>query len=785
MLKTFYFLIFLLFSSNIFGQDVNVLLSNFETEKDSQKKSELAYQIALQYQQSGGYKKSIDYFQKSLQNAQTNPIFQANCYKKIINSYIFLQDYKEAIQTADLLLENLQTQNNQNETIILLNQISDYAQRSENYEKALKTNLNLEEIYKKQENKKELARIYNNLGVIYRRLNQPAKSLMYLNNAIKNSENISQNDQQIFTNINTGLSFLYANSFKRADEYFENAKQLVEKSEDQFTQASAYNYLAMADYLSDRNKNALENAEFAMQIAERNKDSENLLASYKILALIYQNEEDYKNAQDFNQKYQELLAISTEEKQAQIKKSLQTEIEVERKEGELKSLIAEQQRQTAALTQSELERQKQEKEIQLKNKELDLLKRNEELQKSKIQTQQLEKQQVQQLLELVKQRAETDKQKLLAETQAQETEKQKLIAEKERSEKEGKQKELESAEVQKKLQAESLAQEKQIRYLGIGIGILLLFVLFFVIRGLITTRKLNKIMADKNDQIQAQNFALQQQKEEIRAQSELVEVMNKDLSEKNKNMTSSITYASRIQRGMLPAVREISAFIPEHFIVYKPKDIVSGDFYWFANYKGISYIAAADCTGHGVPGAMMSMIGSALLNNIIYEKNIVSPELILKELSEDIIDSLDQRSNDSRDGMDMTLCAIDHEQQKIRFSGAKNPLFYVQNGEIKEIKGAKHPIGDPFYAENRNFDCHEIDYAPNSFFYIFTDGFTDQFGGADKRKFGSKRLKEMILQNYSLSSAQQQHRFDQAISNWTKEGKESQTDDILLIGFSI
>jgi serine phosphatase RsbU (regulator of sigma subunit) len=250
-------------------------------------------------------------------------------------------------------------------------------------------------------------------------------------------------------------------------------------------------------------------------------------------------------------------------------------------------------------------------------------------------------------------------------------------------------------------------------------------------------------------------------------------------------MTNSITYASRIQRGMLPPTNQIITVLPEHFILYMPRDIVSGDFYWFAEKEEVSLLAAADCTGHGVPGAFMSMICIALLDSIVYEKNITSPDKVLERLSRDVIATLDQKNTNSHDGMDVVLLSISKDKKTVQYAGAKNPLFYVTNNEIHEIKGDKCPVGDPYYPEDRQFTAHTIQITSPTYFYALSDGYPDQFGGKEKRKFGKKELRNILLNVHTEEMDRQRHILQENITQWMDRGLEKQIDDILVIGVKL
>jgi len=256
-----------------------------------------------------------------------------------------------------------------------------------------------------------------------------------------------------------------------------------------------------------------------------------------------------------------------------------------------------------------------------------------------------------------------------------------------------------------------------------------------------------------------------------------------EIASKNKKITESINYAKRIQGAILPNNQVIRQKLPDSFILYKAKDVVSGDFPWYIEVDDVIYIAAVDCTGHGVPGALISLIGYFLLNDIVRSQKISDPGVILDKLDAGVTSTLRQDRDDSttKDGMDIAFCKIDKKKNQIEYSGAHRPLYYLHaNGELDEIKGNKFPIGGGIYRNQTNFDNHKIKYKSGDSVYFCSDGFPDQFGGPQNRKFGPKRLRQTIVDNHGKSMDEMHIIFDEAWENWKADYK--QTDDVLLIG---
>ncbi len=263
----------------------------------------------------------------------------------------------------------------------------------------------------------------------------------------------------------------------------------------------------------------------------------------------------------------------------------------------------------------------------------------------------------------------------------------------------------------------------------------------------------------------------------------ILELQKSIIEEKNKSITDSIRYAKNIQEAILPEINLLKNAFKEYFIFYKPKDIVSGDFYWVAHKKDKVYFAAVDCTGHGVPGAFMSMIGNTLLNDIVNDKQVTVPAEILFNLREGVIKSLKQKGaeGETKDGMDIALCCL-HKSGKLEFSGANNPCWVIRDGKCEEFKGDKQPIGI-YTGEARSYNTHSVQLQPNDLVYVFTDGFADQFGGEKGKKFKYKKLKELLLANWKEPLQKQQELLINTYESW--RGSLEQVDDILIMGIRV
>ncbi len=325
---------------------------------------------------------------------------------------------------------------------------------------------------------------------------------------------------------------------------------------------------------------------------------------------------------------------------------------------------------------------------------------------------------------------------------------------------EKKEKEISLLNKDKVLKAKEIIYQKSIKNYLIGISILISFSLFLIIR------------LYKNKQ--NDNLLLKVQKQEIEIQK--------------KSITDSINYAYRIQKSILPSIEQFHAILPQSFVFNKPKDIVSGDFYWLHETSPFKYssvnskvlLAMADCTGHGVPGAFMSMIGVELLNEAVNESH--SPAKILQLVDEGIRKALHTNSLDSKkDGMDMALCAFDFEKNILKFCGANRPVFRIRNGVLDIFTPQKTAVG--FTEQGFLFENQEIDILKEDVFYLFSDGYADQFGGERGKKLTTKKFKDLLMSIQTTPICEQGTVLESFIMEWS--GDNHQVDDMLVIGLKV
>jgi serine phosphatase RsbU (regulator of sigma subunit) len=332
---------------------------------------------------------------------------------------------------------------------------------------------------------------------------------------------------------------------------------------------------------------------------------------------------------------------------------------------------------------------------------------------------------------------------------------------------------LAKAEQEKKdaLAGEEKNRQKVITYL-ISSGLIIVLVLAgFIFRGYRQKQKANTIIL--------------QQKQEVERSKETIEHQKHIVEEKQKEILDSISYAQRLQKAILPRRRDIHKSFPNSFVLYRPKDIVAGDFYWSSTHRSsslnVTFIAAADCTGHGVPGAMVSIVCSNALNRAVKEFGLTDPGLILDKVREVVIETFEKSDSEVKDGMDISLAAIDQAKGEIKWAGANNPLWYIQGGEMKEITANKQAIGK---TDNpKPFTTHTLNLDPGDSIYLFTDGFPDQFGGPKGKKLKYKLFQEIIVQKHGSSFMDLKKDLETTFDDW--KGELEQIDDVCVIGIKI
>ena len=323
-----------------------------------------------------------------------------------------------------------------------------------------------------------------------------------------------------------------------------------------------------------------------------------------------------------------------------------------------------------------------------------------------------------------------------------------------------------------KVQLATLEKQRLILYFVVFALLLVSFLGYYIYRSY-------KIKKEANIRLEEKNRTISRQKDEIERQRDLAAAQRDQIAYQKKHIEDSIMYAKRIQTALIPSLELFSDKL-EHFVLYKPLAIVSGDFYWVSTVDNKQIIISADCTGHGVPGAFMSMLGVTMLNEIINSKGVIMPDKIAEDLRQGVIKSFNQVVDEDslKDGMDIAICTVDFDKNILWFSGANSPLYLIRGGELIHYRGDKMPIA--IHYRMQPFTLHKIELQKDDKFYIFSDGFADQFGGPKQKKFMSMQLKQTLVAMNDTPMLKQAEELNKIFEEW--RGDSPQVDDVTLIG---
>lgn len=339
-----------------------------------------------------------------------------------------------------------------------------------------------------------------------------------------------------------------------------------------------------------------------------------------------------------------------------------------------------------------------------------------------------------------------------------------------------------NTEMQTKFATEKKQQENEIlnlqvrsesflKMIFIIVAGLLLVIAFFIFRGLRQKQKVNRALEEKNKIIEDQKHTVEKQKQIV--------------EEQNKDITDSIKYAERIQQAILPPDQLWFSLLPQSFVFYQPKDILSGDFYWIEKKGDLVFVAAADCTGHGVPGALISIVNYNLLNKAVLEKDLNDPADVLNYVNNQLTIALHQSYQESsvKDGMDISLCVINTSTNEMKYAGANNPVYIIQQKILTQLNADKFPVGSFVDEKINSFTSQSIQLNKGDLVYLFSDGFADQFGGKDGKKFKYKQFKETLVEIHALEMSDQQKILIDRFTAW--RGNLEQIDDVMVIGIKV
>lgn len=585
--------------------------------------------------------------------------------------------------------------------------------------------------------KNKITMCLNSIGDLYRVQSNYPEALNYFNKALSLAKSQNNKNQIAFCLSCMGDIFSAQKELDKALKFFEEAYLIAEETGAQIQQCNILSSMALVYDQAKNFDKALEYIEKSNELSEKIGYIDKLAFGYSAMGSIYFNQAKYEEAAE---SVKQSIAIAKETGNSNLLASTQNQLaDIFLKQGKLieGKISAE-----AALKLSQ------------ENKIINNIRESAHILSLIHKAQYNFKSSLEMLDLFIKMKDSVNNEENVKKIAAIEYQ-----AKEEGLKAEQRAKELSFKAEQEKKETE-LKRQKTIRY-AFTIGFVLVLLLVGVVfRSLQQNKKKNKIIVA--------------QKKEVEHQKELVE-------EKNKEITDSITYAKRLQDAILPPIRLVQNYFPNSFILYKPKDIIAGDFYWMEKLDDTLFFAAADSTGHGVPGAMVSVVCSNALNRAVKEFKLKEPGRILDKTRELVLETFEKSEGDVKDGMDISLISINQVTKTILWSGANNPIWYINNNQFHEIKATKQPIGKTEYPQP--FITHQIDFIEGTSFYLITDGFADQFGGPKGKKFKYKNLQELLLQFYNTELIEQGKLLDQEFEKW--RGQLDQIDDVTIIGFKI
>lgn len=747
----------------------------YESIKNWSKLIEINSETAEIYKSLGADQKAAEYYLVAYQIADSlgNEKEIKSFLEKTAEAYFFAKDFKNSEKYYLQLYNQYHVNNEINtyEKIRVLYFIAETYKQQSDFQKALLYSEDIYKLYLELADTNALSIVSNNIAYIYLNLKDYRSALSYFKDALKFGKETNLQNKEL-ARIYSNLAICYQN-LEDIDNTLINLKLAIKalKDTEEYYELGRLQNITANIYHSDKDN---YNAEFfsrsSIESARKSGNKDLLQICYRTYSEILRDGNDYVSALEYYEKHLKLKDSLLFEKQIEEQKLNQRIVNLEKSEKELKLKLADEEVKDLALKQLRLEAEK-------RDKELALLKSEKELEQS-------ERDRLQQSLRIAQQQHDAEIREQELKQLEQERAIQDLVLKQKEAEEKERQREIELLESEKEKQRLELEKEAEAKKRAQWMFALSGVIIVLVMVGFFVTRKKNAILAKQKIEIEYKNRDLEQKNEEIITQSERI-IQQKDLIEKkNEEITDSILYASRIQEAVLPSIGVMDSYLSESFIFFKPKDIVSGDFYWAAESDEKLIVTAVDCTGHGVPGAFMSMLGMSFLNEIVLKENIVEADEILNQLRAEVIKSLKQtgRENEAKDGMDMALCVIDKKNMKMQFAGANNPMYFVRNGELEKIKSDRMPIGYHFRIGN-DFTKQEIDLLKGDVIYIFSDGFADQFGGKDGRKLKYQPFQDLLLEIHQKSLIDQKDHLDKFFSNW--RGSYEQIDDVLVIGMKI
>lgn len=777
------------------------VVSIFEYAGDSTSLKEICTKTGDAYSRAGAHENAEGYYLRSMEMQVDTDLAEKAELSRKLGSAALLSNHPEKARKQFLDYEALLKVQDKDPVpayTLLLN-----ACRQEgDLDGCMSYAQKLLEHYRSLGNDSTMALLYNNMGHYLTEQERFAKAVEDYTLAIKHAGLAGFGSEKLAVmEANLGACYQNMDEPDLAMESLNGALDRLKKKDIPAERSRIENMQALLYY----HENDLYNAGFfcqeAISSAGKANDSGRLAEAYLTYSRVLRAGNDPINALKY---YESYLAIrdSLQLEQKMERQKLEEKIaRLDRSEKDLMLRLKEEKVNELTINRLTMKLKQEEQARQLLLKENDL--------------QQLEQERLKQSMVITEQQHRVEQQERQNRLLEQEQKIANLALEREQQKQKESEQEIRLLEQQQKMDQLSLEKQKAQRKLLIGVVLLMVIIVILVTASLITTRNKNLLLARqkkeiqaknrdlefKNEEISAQRDEIEAQRDEIEAQRDLVFKQKEDIEQYSMEITQSIEYAKRIQTAALPDLESLRKAVSDYFVLFRPRDIVSGDFYWMAHVEDTTVLVVADCTGHGVPGAFMSMLGMSLLKEIVQKEYVTHPGVILRRARKEVMRSLRQKgtAGEQRDGMDMSLIEIRRKEKQIRYAGAFNSLYLVRNSRLDapDIPDVKVMIGErsgdlilyeipadrmpvAFFDRMDKFTTHSFSIREGDQLYMFTDGFPDQFGGEHGKKFKYKPFKELILENASLPLEDQHRILDATLDRW--KGSYDQVDDICVIG---
>ncbi len=743
MKKNCFLLILLLFPCFGFAQNSNIdsLLTVLKAQKEDTNKVNTLYALSDKYETIGNYSEGLKNGNKGISLA-IKLGFQSGlskCYNNIGIIYKKQGNYPKALEYYTKSLKVFEELGDKKGIAGCYNNIGLIYRRESNYPKALEYFTKSLKITEEFGDKSRISKCFNNIGVIYWNQSNYPKALEYFTKTLKIAEELEDKKGISDCYNNFGLLYSDLSNYPKALEFYTKSLKISKEISDKSGISRCYNNIGI-NYKDQNNyPKALEFYTKSLILREELGDKSGVSNCYTNIGINYKVQSNYPKALEY---YSKSLKIMEElEDKSGIGICL---LNMSALNNTLKKYaLAKQQAEQSISISKEIG------EIQHMRKAYDNLAIAEEG-LGNYKAAYLNHKKFKELTDSI---FNTENSKQLSDIKT-------------KFEVEKKETELRAANKIEQAKKDAQIEKQKLQRNGVILGLVfMLAVSLFIFRSY--------------RQKQQANIIITKQKEEVEQQKNIVEYQNKEI-------LSSIEYAKRIQATILPPPKVVKKYLDDSFVFYLPKDIVAGDFYWMeqvsSNGEEMVLFAACDCTGHGVPGALVSVVCSNALNRAVKEYDLAQPALILDKVAELVVkDFSKDESENVQDGMDVSLCALNIETGQLQWAGANNPLWIVRNGALIETKADKQPIGKTDHLQP--FTHHEVKLQRGDTIYLFTDGYADQFGGEKEKKYSKKSLRELVISIHHLPMLEQREALYNRHINW--RGRHEQVDDICIIGVRI